>query len=346
MPTKIKPEPISYSRRLGKITPEQFQAALERFGLGQLVRTQVVPYGLFGQNVFLTSTAGEFVLRGAPHYDWQFPTERFFTDLLHEKTRTPVAHPYLIDPTNDIFGWSYAIMPRLPGMSLLDSSFKAGLSKDDRQKMAWADARALLEAQRLTWEYAGKYDHQSDMVHPLSCSYREWVVEHSREKVNDIRACSERITDADLEWIEAVIAAAAPYQDSPYQARIVLGDYGEHNLLVLRDPGGWRVSGMFDLMTAHFGDGDADLCLPVVMYLKEDERLADAFVGEYLACQPAANGFARRQALYTIDLRLSFWRYFAQHPEGAPEDIAQARSFRSWAERSVTYWDKHTVESI
>jgi hypothetical protein len=74
-----------YSPRLGTLTPAQFQAALDRFGLGRFLRAAPVPLGLIGQNVFLDSTTGEYVLRGAPHYAWQFPKERFFTHLLHQK---------------------------------------------------------------------------------------------------------------------------------------------------------------------------------------------------------------------------------------------------------------------
>ncbi len=80
------------------IGDEQFQAALERLGLGEFVRAAPVAGGLFGQNVFVTSTTGEYVLRGAPHYDWQFPAERFFARLLHEHTSAPAPWPYLIEP--------------------------------------------------------------------------------------------------------------------------------------------------------------------------------------------------------------------------------------------------------
>jgi hygromycin-B 7''-O-kinase len=59
-----------YSKRLGAISPAQFRAALERLGLGDFVRAEAVPFGLFGQNVFVGSTQGEFVLRGVPHYAW------------------------------------------------------------------------------------------------------------------------------------------------------------------------------------------------------------------------------------------------------------------------------------
>jgi len=58
-----------YSRRLGSIDDAQFRSVLERLGLGEFVPVVLVADGLCGQNVFVTSTTGEHVLRGAPHYD-------------------------------------------------------------------------------------------------------------------------------------------------------------------------------------------------------------------------------------------------------------------------------------
>lgn len=77
-----------YSQRLGEITIQQFQA-------------EAVPYGNFGQNVFLTSTTGKYVFRGKPHYDWQFASEQFMANLFHEKTSIPVPYPYYLSRT----GW-------------------------------------------------------------------------------------------------------------------------------------------------------------------------------------------------------------------------------------------------
>lgn len=79
-----------YSRRLGRIAPRQRQAALDRFGLGALVSAEPVRFGNFGQVLFLTSAAGEYVLRGAPRYPWQFREERLLAERLHRDTRAPV----------------------------------------------------------------------------------------------------------------------------------------------------------------------------------------------------------------------------------------------------------------
>src|SRR5919112_6694730 len=124
-----------YSLRLGAIDDDQFRLALQRLGLGEFVCAEPVGGGLFGQNVFVASTTGEYVLRGAPHYDWQLPSERFFARLLHERTRAPVPWPYVIDPAADIFGWTYAVMPRMPGLQLTDATL-AALSSADRLGMA------------------------------------------------------------------------------------------------------------------------------------------------------------------------------------------------------------------
>ncbi len=93
-----------YSQRFGMLSEQQFQAALDRFRLGN-----------FGQNVFLTSTWGAFVLRGAPLDLLQFEVEGWFLQQWHELTQAPVPWPYLLDHDTDLFGWSYVIMPRLPG---------------------------------------------------------------------------------------------------------------------------------------------------------------------------------------------------------------------------------------
>src|ERR671919_748082 len=103
-----------YSLRLGAIDDDQFRLALQRLGLG------------------------EFVLRGAPHYDWQLPSERFFARLLHERTRAPVPWPYILDPDDDIFGWSYALMPRMPGLKHSDIAADEALTNDERLGMARA----------------------------------------------------------------------------------------------------------------------------------------------------------------------------------------------------------------
>jgi hypothetical protein len=105
------------------------------------VNAEPIPVGLFGQNVFLTSSKGEFVFRGVPHYPWQFPTEQFIVNKLYEQTCAPVPFPYLLEPTDDIFGWSFVIMPKMPGLQVQDKGVSSQLSFDDRLVTSRKNAR-------------------------------------------------------------------------------------------------------------------------------------------------------------------------------------------------------------
>ena len=333
----------NYSSRLGCISPEQFQKSLQRFRLGEFIKAEPIPYGLFGQNVFLTSTRGEFVFRGVPHSSWQFPTECFFTNLLHQFTQTPVPYPYLVEPDKTLFGWSYVIMPRLPGLTLHDKKIKAQLPVEDRLEIARAVAKMLIEIQTLTLDVCGSFHAETNQVEPFEVNYRERVVQNIHEKLEASCSYNENTTRSDVHFVEAILAKTKTVLPLPFQSTVVLGDYGEHNLVVERFNGNWKVSGVFDLMTAHFGDGTADLSCPVMGYLKQNEIYADAFVQEYLSNKPASNGFVELQQLYMLDLTLSFWRYFQKHEGGLPEDKTKKWTFEQWARPRIDYWEKYKV---
>src|SRR6185436_18866091 len=170
-----------YSQRLGTISDEQLQGALSYFDLGEFLSAEPIPFGLFGQNLFVTSTIGEFVLRGVPHYDWQFPSEKFFTELLHIKMHVPVPYPYLFNTSPEIFGWPFVIMSKMPGLQLADSQVVARLSMDERREIAQALAAMLIEVQTFAPEYSGKYDVVTQVVQPMSQDYRSWIVQLTRE---------------------------------------------------------------------------------------------------------------------------------------------------------------------
>jgi hypothetical protein len=215
-----------YSRRLGSIDDGQFQSALERVGLGEFVRAEPVGGGFFGQNVFVASTTGEYVLRGAPHYDWQLPSERFFARLLHERTWAPVPWPYLLDPGDDIFGWSYALMPRMPGLQLSDRAAAEGLTRDERFGMARAMGENLALMHVLCWPRPGRYDLATDTIAPLEESWTEWVGAEARRLLALARGHSDRTTDADAGWVEDLLRSSYDALGEPFEPRFVMHDYG------------------------------------------------------------------------------------------------------------------------
>jgi len=327
-----------YSKRLGNISDEQLQAALNCFDLGEFLSAEPIPFGLFGQNLFVTSSVGEFVLRGVPHYDWQFPTEKFFIEQLHARTQVPVPYPYRFNPSPKIFGWPFVIMPKMPGAQLADSQVVARFSMDERGEMARALAVMLIEIQTLTWEHSGRYDIVTQTIQPTPNDYRAWIVQRIYELIAQARSYNANTTAADEAWVENIIGQTAHACLSPYLPCLVLEDYKEANVVVMKDQNGWQVSGVFDLMTAHFGDGEADLARQVGTYLRETPDLANEFVNAYLQNKVVEPGFAERQQLYMLYDSLIIWSFWQGHAGGLPED--KSLTLEQWANPFVSYWGK------
>jgi hygromycin-B 7''-O-kinase len=332
-----------YSQRLGALTPHQFQAALTRFGLGSFLDATPVAQGFFGQNVFVRSSQGAYVLRGAPHYPWQFPKERFGATLLHERTPVPVAYPYLLDSSTDIFGWPYLLMPRLYGTSPVDRH----LTDAEQLAIAQALGHNLVQVQQLTWPVAGSYDLLSETIEPFSEGFAHWIVADIRRWVAAARANGDATTDDDSLWIEQVIGEAHAALAHAFQPCFVMNDYNPGNVLVNRIHGSWQVSGLFDLMEYYFGDGEADLMRLIAVYLEQGQqqgvRLAHAFASTYLRQKPARAGFAERYALFMLRDRLIAWEYGTRPGNNW---FTPGQSFRDYAEPFTVSWRLVIPESI
>ncbi len=346
-----------YSQRLGIISDTQFQAALDRFHLGQFIHAEAIPFGNFGQNVFVSSTTGEYVFRGQPHFWWQFPTEQFFTRQLHERTSVPVPWPYLIDSTTDIFGWSFVLMPRMAGLQLADPEIKKQLRSADRRGIAQALGENLARMQDATWPLAGRYNAATDTVEPFklayelawprpiepnvrlanmestSTTYGESVKEHLRHRLSRAQEHNAMATTSeDISWVEELITNAQDALDETFESCLVMEDYKEGNLVVTQQDKRWQVSGVFDLMGAHFGNGEADLSRPIAEYLNEDPQLAGDFFAVYQKHKPLRPNFAKRFPIFMLLDRAILWEFF-QHQGWRwwPEHW----TFRDWASQYI-----------
>ncbi len=211
---------IVYSQRLGAISDRQFEAVAARLNLGRFVAAAPTTSGLFGQNVFVTTTAGEFVLRGAPHWvkaphetawrredRWQFTKERFFASQLHARTNAPVPWPMLHDESSDILGWPYLVMPRMPGACFDERSIRKALTPQDRRDVAEALGVMLAEMQRLTGPFAGDFGITSIALEPYPSGFTRHVIDETRAIVN-MAAQHGTMTDDDHAWIDAAVTRA------------------------------------------------------------------------------------------------------------------------------------------
>jgi aminoglycoside phosphotransferase (APT) family kinase protein len=368
-----------YSKRLGEIEEKGFQSALDKFGLGTLISAEPIPHGLFGQNVFLNTTSGPFVFRGCPHGPGQFEYERFMAEKLRAETQAPVPWPYLIDDSSDLFGWPYVIMPRMPGASLESPDVQATLTNDDRIGIAEAMGELLLEIQKLKHPYCGQLDAETLTVVPVGAvyippwekqpipekadllidrlasskaSYPDWIVSrthyflHRAVESND-EANGRMTTTADLKWIESVIENYREALVVPFQPCFVMDDFKEGNTVVSKIDGRWKVTGMFDLGSAYFGDGDADIARLLLMYGMggpEPGGRPHAFLQAYFrgaTAQSARPGFVERVTMYFLMDSVVFWSFFRKlgNYDAFPD-------FRTWFEPQLGNFRKNLTAIV
>ncbi|GHO89100.1 phosphotransferase family protein [Dictyobacter formicarum] len=347
-----------YGQRLGRLEDQQFQAALDRFGLGALLRTAPITSGNFGQNVFVTTNQGEFVLRGCPHFDWQFPTEQFFARLLHEKSQVPAPWPYLVDEEVDIFGWSYVLMPRMAGLQITDPLVYDPLPEQDKQQIAQAMGTTLAQLHRVTWPICGRYDLRTQTIQPLQLHqemawpfpasapshkpvqlpFSQLVIAVVRHHLQ-LQYSKQLISSQDATWGAHIIEQATWAADDTFQPALVFADYSKHNLVVERRSEQWHVSGIFDLMSLFFGNSEMDLSRPVATLLEEGKPRAQAFLQAYLQAHQARPGFAARFAMYMLMDRLVIWAFAKEsHKRWWDESL----TFQQWAEPFVSFASQHS----
>ena len=317
-----------YGHRLGRLTGAQLQAAVDRFDLRRLVSAAPIPGGQFGQNVHLETDSGKWILRGCPHYDWQFPKERFFARQIATLSAIPAPWPYLIEPSRDRFGWSYALMPCLSGLQLSDPAVRARLTPGDETSIAQALGAGLAGLHEMTWEHAGFYVLQADDVVPYEVGHGERVL----GEIDDLVAQCGRIeclTDPDLRWLRTLVDCTKTALDVPFEPTFVHHDFTSANVVVCRGRTVWSVSGVFDLMEAYVGDPEEDLIRSLFIYLSRKPELAADFLRAYVTHRPLREHAAGRLRLYMLLDCLVIWEF--GHRFGK-QWVASARDFRTWTE--------------
>ena len=330
-----------YSDRLGALSDAQFQTAADRFGLGRFVKAEPTSSGLFGQNVFVTTTTGDYVLRGAPHWvtrleetahrpnnRWQFTSERWFAEQLHTQTRTPVPWPMLHDEASDIFGWPYLVMPKMPGHCFGERDILKHLGAGDRRGVAEAMGAMLAEMHTLKAPFAGSIDVDTLHLTPFEGGFTGHVVAELRAGMRYAEA-SGALADTDRLWIAAAEERALTAGARP--DTYVHCDYKLNNLTVSTDGDGWRVTGLVDLHEAKFGDGALDLVRQACSYLDTEPALARVFVESYRTRIPDDPKLAALMPLYILNDRMKFWSFFTR--PGARAEWTEGKTFRGWAER-------------
>ena len=301
--------PREYSGRLGVLTGEQLQAAADRFDLGRVLAAEPAETGLFGQNVLLETDRGGFVLRGCPHTDWQLRQEAHFAERLHEATDVPAPWPYRVEERPELFGWPFAVMPRLPGTP--PQALWPDLTEADREAIASAMGDALARLQRLEGPGYGTWDPVADRV-VTTDDFEAFSVARLREQLEEAAGIEGALDAEDLAFVEAAIDAHAhAFAEAPPPV-FLHADYAPGNVTVERADG-WLVRGVFDLQMAGYGDGEEDLVRLVGIFRANAPGCIGPFVDAYRSRRPLRPGAGERFRLYTLRDRLILWNYGKRH---------------------------------
>ena len=96
------------------------------------------------------------------------------------------------------------------------------------------------------------------------------------------------------------------------------------NMLVDRRDSRWHVTGLFDLMKAHFGNGESDLSRKYCFYVGVGRAdLANLFVATYSNLLGDPVGLPTRFTPFVIHDRAFVWEWRQRHP-GIPEPVRHA----------------------
>lgn len=297
------------TNQLGHVTDEQLHSMLNRFNLGTLISVQKTSKGVGNQTLFVDTDSGRYVLKGNPLYTEQLIEEKFYVEHLLKYTSLPVSSPYLVDESVDIFGWSYAIMPRLEGVHMNDPFYRAELSGADRREIASMSAMILNEMHTWKVEQYGELDPMTGTIRPFEGSYKKWLYNRIGFWLEDAKQYSV-ISPSDMKWVKEVMSDSEEAFDRLCTPTFVMGDFKADNMLFQYDKTllEWRVSGIFDFTTGYFGDGAADLPKMVIMYLELGEQeAAQHFIETYVQGSADKSFFAERFRVHMLHQCILNW---------------------------------------
>lgn len=312
-----------YAPRLGHLPAAKLQHALDRFDLGELLGTRPVETGNFGQNLYLTASSGEVILRGNPFFEWQLPKEREVARILQDRTTVPVPWPYHYEPSPDLFGWDYAIMPRLPGVMVNDAP------APDQIVLARSMGEMLARLQDATFDRSMKFDLAVGRFVQLPHGEREHLSRRIVHNLDLSIAASDCTSDADAAWVRAMLRDGELAGTEWGAACLVHGDFTINNVVAEHGSDGWRITGVFDFMTARIGAIEADLCRQFALHHERTPPASTAFLEAYVARRPPRSGFRARVPLLLLDERLTLWEWLQRTK---PDWWTSEVGFRDWAE--------------
>jgi hygromycin-B 7''-O-kinase len=290
---------------------------------------------LWDKTMFVSSTDGDFVLKGNPLFPGQFLEEQFFIENIHKRTGAIVPIPYIIDDSDDIFGWSYSLMPRLQGEHLNSPKIEKTLSKEEKIKIAELVANTLLEFHSWKVNQFGELETNNLTLKPFKVTYTEWIYNRIKFWIDDAKKYSD-ISSKDYIWVETLLESSKGSFDDIISPTFVMGDFKPGNFLLDSDANGWKISGVFDFTNAYFGDGLSDLIKMITLYLNNDEQdVARHLLSVYTKGTEQRENLKQRIRVHMLQQRILDW------------GCAKATGMVTWDDKlSFSNWVEYYTETV
>ncbi|WP_342423435.1 aminoglycoside phosphotransferase family protein [Paenibacillus sp. FSL E2-0178] len=298
---------IFASNKLGVVHDDQMQLMLDKFNLGKLISFQKTVNGAMGQTMYVSSNEGEFILKGNPLYPGQFIEEKYFIENIHKRTNVTVPTPYLIDDSEEIFGWSYSLMPCLQGEHMNSEHLKITLSTADKFKIAELIAKTLADLHSWKVTRFGELDTNNLNIAAFEGSYTIWLYNRIKFWLEDAKKYSV-ITDEDLRWANLLMEDSKEAFDDFTSPSFVMGDFKPGNFLIHPGMNSWEISGLFDFTNSYFGDPISDLIKMITIYLDNGEaELASHLLKVYFDGSEEKEALKKRIKVHMLHQRVLDW---------------------------------------
>ncbi|MBS4207317.1 aminoglycoside phosphotransferase family protein [Bacillus sp. FJAT-50079] len=297
-------EIIFASNQLGIINDDQLQSMLEKFNMGTLISFKKTANGAMGQTMFVSSTEGEFVFKGNPLYKGQLVEEKFFIENLQQRTNVPVPVPYIIDDSQEFFGWSYALMPRLQGEHLYS---KSKLHVDEKLEIAELISKTMAEFHTWSVTESGELNTENFNITPFKDTYVQWLYKRIMFWLEDAKKYSI-ITSEDFEWVETLLDDSKESLDRFSSPTFVMGDFKPGNFLINLGDRGLEISGVFDFTNSYFADPISDLIKMITFYMDNNEwEMAKHLVRVYCSEFKEKEDLIKRMKVHMLHQRILDW---------------------------------------